>query len=238
MLNDFLKDFQIHADPTQAKHLQRFFRTAVGQYGEGDLFLGLKVPVTRKLVVKYFANLQLSDLEILLNSQVHEQRLAALLILVKKYENTKNQALKKQLVDFYLENLARANNWDLVDLSAPKILGDYLLHQPRAERKILYQLVKAENLWYKRTAIVATQTLIKNYQYEDTLNLSLLLLTHSHDLIHKAVGWMLREVGKKDQVLLENFLQVNYQKISRTTLRYAIERFETKKRLAFLKANF
>lgn len=238
MLKNIQKDLQDGSSSINAKILQRFFKTGAGQYGEGDIFLGLKVPEVRKIVAKYFDDIDLIDLKVLLSSQIHEYRLTALLILVKKYEKTKNPLIKKQLADFYLENLERANNWDLVDLSAPRILGDFLFHQEKKEREILYQLAISTNLWRQRVAIVSTYSLIKKGQFEDTLKISLLLLNHPHDLIHKAVGWMLRELGKKDQVLLENFLRENYQKIPRTTLRYAIERFEEEKRLKFLKATF
>lgn len=238
MLKNIQKDLQNSADSFQAKNLQRFFKTGAGQYGEGDVFLGLKVPEVRKIVAKYFAEIKLEDLKTLLNSQIHEYRLTALLILVKKYEKTRDLIIKKELVNFYLENLERANNWDLVDLSAPRILGDFLLNKGEKERDILYKLVNSSNLWRQRVAIISTFTFIRNGQFEDTLKISLLLLNHQHDLIHKAVGWMLRELGKKNQVLLENFLIENYQKIPRTTLRYAIERFEEKKRLKFLKASF
>ncbi len=238
MLENIQKDLQAGVNPIQAKNLQRFFKTGVGQYGEGDVFLGLKVPEVRNIAVKYFNDVEFADLKVLLDSQIHEYRLTALLILVKKYEKTKDPLIKKQLVDFYLENLERANNWDLVDLSAPRILGDYLFHQEEKEREVLYQLATSTNLWRQRVAIVSTYSLIKKGQFKDTLKISLLLLNHPHDLIHKAIGWMLRELGKKDQTLLENFLKENYQKIPRTTLRYAIERFEEKKRLQFLRATF
>lgn len=238
MLKNIQKDLQGGANKIQAKNLQRFFKTGAGQYGEGDIFLGLKVPEVRKIVDKHFNGVDLVELKVLLNSQIHEFRLTALLILVKKYEKTKNSLIKKQLVDFYLENLEKANNWDLVDLSAPRILGDYLFHKEEKEREVLYQLATSTNLWRQRVAIVSTYSLIKKGQFVDTLKISLLLLDHPHDLIHKAVGWMLRELGKKDRALLEGFLRENYQKIPRTTLRYAIERFEEEKRLGFLKATF
>ena len=161
MLGKIQKDLQDGSNPISAKILQRFFKTGAGQYGEGDIFLGLKVPEVRKIAVNYFNDVELADLKVLLDSQIHEYRLAALLILVKKYEKTKNSLIKKQLVDFYLENLERANNWDLVDLSAPRILGDYLFHQAKKEREVLHQLALSTNLWCQRVAIVSTYSLIK-----------------------------------------------------------------------------
>jgi 3-methyladenine DNA glycosylase AlkD len=238
MLEKLQKDLQSLADPIKAKFLQGFFKTGEGQYSAGDVFLGIKVPETRKIVAKYFKSLSLDDLKILLKSNFHEYRLAAWLVLVKKYEAAANKAAKKELVDFYLANLTRANNWDLVDLSAPRILGDFLLHAPLSERAILRRLAKSDNLWEQRVAIVATYTLIKGGELQDTLDISLLLLSHPHDLIHKAVGWMLRELGKKDQILLEKFLCQNYAQCPRTTLRYAIERFENEKGLQFLRGQF
>lgn len=238
MLVNIQKDLQNLADKEQAKNLQRFFKTGKGEYGEGDLFLGLKVPQVRKIVAKYYKTTELNDLEVLLFNNFHEIRLTAFLILVKKYEHAKNENEKKKIVDFYLANLERANNWDLVDLSAPRILGAYLLDKLSEDREVLYDLVSSSNLWRQRVAILATFTFIKNEQFTDVLKISLLLLNHQHDLIHKAIGWMLRELGKKDQFLLEKFLQENYKKIPRTTLRYSIERFEKEKRLKFLKGQF
>lgn len=234
MLKKIKKDLNDSANPVQAKILQRFFKTGLNQYGAGDVFLGLKVPTTRRIVAKHFQNLNLTEIKDLLESNIHEYRLAACLILVKKYEITKDQKLKQQIVDFYLANLDRINNWDLVDLSAPKILGHFLLH--KKDRNLLYDLAKKDHLWSQRVAIIATYTLIKDGQFEDTLKLSRLLLTHSHDLIHKAVGWMLRELGKKNQTLLEGFLLENYKNMSRTTLRYAIEKLAEPKRKFYLKA--
>lgn len=238
MLENIQKALQNLANPTQAKNLQRFFKTSLGQYGEGDIFLGLKVPQIRQIVSKYYKGTTLAEIKNLLLSDFHEARLTGFLILVKQYESTKDWQLKKELVNFYLANLERANNWDLVDLSAPKILGDYLLHQSKEERKVLYKLAISTNLWRQRVAILATFAFIKDDELDDAINISLLLLSHPHDLIHKAVGWMLRELGKKDQKLLEEFLKENYRKISRTTLRYSIEKFAESKRLTYLKGEF
>lgn len=237
MLKGIKKAFQDASDPEKAKILQGFFKTGKGQYGEGDVFLGLKVPETRKIVAKFWQETSFDEIDELLQSKIHEHRLGALLILVKKYEQAKDKKAKEEIVDFYLQHLECANNWDLIDLSAPRILGGFLLEKNKSERKILYKLVKSKNLWRQRAAIVGTYTLIKHGQLQDTLKISKLLLSHQHDLIHKAVGWMLRELGKKDQQVLEKFLNENYQQIPRTTLRYAIERFDEKLRLSFLRGH-
>lgn len=217
----------------QAQILQGFFKTGPGEYGEEDIFLGIKVPVQRQVVEKYYKDFSLSEITKLLRTKVHEYRLVALLILVAKF-NAKNisQADRKKIYDFYLKNTTFINNWDLVDLSTPNIVGVYLLDKPR---RILYKLAKSKALWERRIAVLATFTFIRNNDFKDTLRLSKLLLSDKHDLIHKAVGWMLREVGKRDQKILENFLNIHYQTMPRTMLRYAIERFEEKKRKYYMK---
>lgn len=206
---------------------QRFFKTGKGQYGEGDIFLGLSVPECREIAKKY-KEIDLEFLKSNLKSKFHEERLISLLILVEKYKENSD----KRIVDFYLDNLVSVNNWDLVDLSADKILGKYLIDK---DKKVLYDLSKSENLWEKRISIVSTYEFIKNNKFDDTLKISKILLKDKHDLIHKAVGWMLREIGKKDEKVLENFLKENYSKLPRTTLRYAIERFSKEKREKYLK---
>jgi len=214
----------------KAKILARFFKTGLGEYGEGDIFWGLAVPQQRQMAKK-FAHLSLKELKKLLLSKVHEHRLTALLILVAKFQKAKEKEQEK-IVNFYLENTKRVNNWDLVDLSAPKILGVYLL---KKNKSVLYQLARSENLWEKRMAIMTTFEFIKNNQFKDALKISKILLSAEDDLIHKAVGWILREVGKKDQVMEENFLKKHYQQMPRTMLRYAIEKFAESKRQACLK---
>lgn len=238
MLEETKNALQAKANQAQAIILQRFFKTAPGQYGEGDVFLGLKVPEVRKIVNEYYKNLSFTELDSLLQSNIHEYRLTALLVLVKKYETDRNSSKKAEIVDFYLKHLERANNWDLVDLSAPRILGEFLLDRDQKERTVLYDLAKSKNLWRQRVAIISTFSLIRAGQFKETLAVSLMLLNHPHDLIHKAVGWMLRELGKRDQQLLEDFLQKNYQQLPRTTLRYAIEKFDAKKKIDYLQANF
>ena len=217
------------ADKKQAAILAGFFKTGEGQYGAGDIFLGIKVPVQRK-VAREFENLSLADLQELLNNKIHECRLIALLILLSQYKKTADKD-KKKFVDFYLKNTKNINNWDLVDLSCPNILGDYLLDKPR---QILYKLAKSKNLWEKRISIISTFALIRQKEYNDTIKISEILLNDRHDLIHKAVGWMLREVGKRDQKILENFLQKHYKIMPRVMLRYAIEKFSINKRRKYL----
>lgn len=219
------KELEKLKDPKKAEILSRFFKTGNGEYGQGDIFLGISVPKQRQVAKKYI-NLDLEELQKLLSSKVHEHRLTALLILVFKYKRA-NEALKKKVFNFYLKNAKNINNWDLVDLSAPNVIGDFLLNK---DKLILYKLAKSKNLWEKRIAILSTYTFIKNNQFEDVLKISQILLKDSHDLIHKAVGWMLREVGKRDQKTEELFLKKHYQNMPRTMLRYAIERFSEEKR--------
>jgi len=218
------------ADFEKAAILQRFFKTGKGQYGEGDIFLGIIVPNTRK-IAKQFRDLPLSEIKKLLYSKIHEERLCTLLILVEKYTMV-NLEEKEKIFDFYIKHAKQINNWDLVDLSAPKIVGEYLM---KKDKKILYDFVVSKNLWEKRIAIIATFTFIKNKKYTDTCKIAEILLNDTHDLIHKAVGWMLREMGKRDMKVEETFLKKHYKKMPRTMLRYAIEKFPEEKRLMYLK---
>jgi len=227
-LQEIKEDLQSYASPEKAKILQRFFKTGKGEYGEGDVFLGLKVPETRKIAEKY-KELSLLDIQKLLDSKIHEHRLVGLLILVDKYEKSNN----KEIVDFYLANTKNINNWDLVDLTAHKILGHYLLDK---DRTLLYNLARSNDLWEKRISIISTFYFIKNNDFKDALKISEILLNDKHDLIHKAVGWMLREIGKRDQKAEEKFLKKYYKKMPRTMLRYAIEKFDEKKRKAYLRS--
>lgn len=226
-LENLRTDLQLLANPEKAKLLQRFFKTGKGEYGEGDIFLGVMVPEQRKVAKKY-SHIGLDEIQNLLQSKIHEHRLTAIFILILKYKTK-----RKEIVDFYLDNLQVINNWDLVDLSAPKILGDYLSDK---DRNILFQLARSNNLWEKRIAMLATAAFIRNNDFEDALNLSELLLNDSHDLIHKAVGWMLREIGKRDQKVEEKFLRKHYKTMPRTMLRYAIEKFDKDKREFYLKS--
>jgi len=227
-LLDLKKDLNTLGNPDQVKPLERFFKTGEGEYGEGDKFLGVSVPDQRKIAKRY-QDLSLDDVQKLLDSRIHEHRQVALIILTHQYKRSKD---KKKIADLYLKNTKNINNWDLVDISAPKILGDYLLDK---DRSVLYKLAKSKNLWEKRIAILSTYAFIKHAQFDDTLNISEILLNDKHDLIHKAVGWMLREVGKKNQAVEERFLRKHYKKMPRTMLRYAIEKFDEKKRKYYMK---
>jgi len=226
MLNNIKKEILSKSDSEKAKVYQRFFKTGIGEYGEGDVFVGLTVPKSREIAKKFF-NLELKEVKELLNSKIHEERLIGLLILVYNYPKN-----KKKIFDFYLENINRINNWDLVDLTADKIVGNYLIDK---DKKLLYKLAKSGNLWERRISIVSTFHFIKNNKFEDSLKLSEILLKDNHDLIHKAAGWMLREIGKRDQEVLERFLLKHYTEMPRTMLRYAIERFDGDKRRFYLR---
>lgn len=223
------KELRSLANPEKAKILQRFFKTGKGEYGEGDVFVGITVPEQRKLAKKYFKDLTLEDVQKLLSSKIHEERFTALEALNFMYEN--NIAKRKDIFDFYLDNTSRINNWDLVDTSAPYILGEYLFNR---NKSILFKLASSSNLWEKRIAIISTYYFIKQNRFEETLKVAELLLNDKHDLIHKAVGWMLREVGNKNFIAEENFLEKNYKKMPRTMLRYAIEKFPEEKRKSYL----
>lgn len=230
-LNKIKKELNLLKNPKQAEVLQRFFKTGHGQYGEGDLFWGIKVPEQRKIVKKYY-NISLKETEQLLKSKIHEYRLIALLILVKKFEITKIELEKKKIFDIYIKNKKFINNWDLVDLSAPNIVGNFLIDK---NRKILYEFAKSDHLWTKRIAMLSCFSFIRNNETKDTLKISEILLNDKHDLIHKAVGWMLRELGKRvSREIEEGFLKKHYKKMPRTMLRYAIERFDEKKRKFYM----
>jgi 3-methyladenine DNA glycosylase AlkD len=204
-----------------ALFLQRFFKTGIGQYGEGDVFLGIRVPVLRKLAKEYKA---LQPLEVLpvLQSFYHEERLFALIVLVNAFAKG-DETLRKQIYDLYLTNTKHINNWDLVDISAPNIVGAFLSD---ASKKPLYILAKSKNLWERRIAMLATFYFIRNNQFADTLKIAEILLRDKEDLIHKAAGWMLREVGKRDRKYAELFLKEHCREMPRTMLRYAIEKLE------------
>ncbi|TSC96213.1 MAG: putative DNA alkylation repair enzyme [Parcubacteria group bacterium Athens1014_10] len=224
------KELDKLSSPRQAKISQRFFKTNKGEYGEGDIFLGVKVPVQRK-IAKNYQSLSLQDIKTLLNSEIHEYRLTSLFILIAQYKK-ENARKKEKIFNLYLKNARQINNWDLVDLSAPNIIGDYLLDKPKI---ILLKLAKSKNLWEKRIAILATYAFIKNNKFNDALKISKILLNDNHDLIHKATGWMLREIGKRNQKIEERFLKKHYKKMPRTMLRYAIEKFDESKRKFYLK---
>ncbi len=208
----------------------RFFKTGKGQYGEGDQFIGITVPDTR-IVAEKFIHLSFPDIQSLLDSPIHEERLTALLILVGQYKKGDEQA-RKNIFDFYLKNTSRVNNWDLVDLSADKIVGAHL--EKEKNRKLLDTLSRSSNLWKKRIAIVSTFHFIRKNEFADTFRITDTLMKDSHDLLHKACGWMLREVGKRDEEELKAFLKKHYKIMPRTMLRYAIERFPPALRKKYL----
>lgn len=228
-IQSIISDLNKLKNKKRAEGSMRYFKTGKGQYGFGDVFLGLSVPEQRNISKKY-KDLPLPDLQKLLDSKIHEHRFTALRILVKQFENS-SEKIKEKIAKFYLKNSKRINNWDLVDTSAHYILGKHLLNK---NRKILYKLVKSKNLWEKRISIISTFAFIRENDFEDALKISKALLSDSHDLIHKAVGWMLREVGKKSEKVLEDFLDEYAKVMPRTTLRYAIERFNPEKRKKYL----
>lgn len=218
------------ADPVRAEHSKKFFKTGPGEYGEGDVFLGLKVPDTRK-VAQRFRDLPLADVRRLLRSPIHEYRLTALFILVRQFE-TADERGRKRIYDLYLKNTRYVNNWDLVDGSAHQIVGGYLVDK---DRGILLELAQSASLWERRIAIIATYHFIKRDDFASTVTIAEHLVADKEDLIHKAVGWMLREVGNRDRAVEERFLAKHYQHMPRTMLRYAIERFPERRRQAYLK---
>ena len=235
MPKKLIKELKKLSNKKQAESLKKFFKTEKGQYGEGDIFLGVKVPIQRKICSKY--DFELKDIQQLLNSKIHEHRLCALFSLISKYKKA-NKIERGRIFNFYLKNAKKINNWDLVDLSAPNIVGDYLLKNTQII-KILEKLAHSKNLWEKRIAIVSTSQFIREGEHlDEVLKISEILLKDKHDLIHKAVGWMLRELGKKDLLALECFIRMYYKKMPRTTLRYAIERFPEKKRKEYLKGKW
>ncbi len=219
-------------DPKKAKILEGFFKTRPGEYGEGDRFLGVNVPSLRGIAKKY-KGLTLSEIDQLLSSPIHEERLTSLLVLVQKYSKSQEYE-KKEIVEYYLRNAGRINNWDLVDLSAPQILGAFLLSEKN--RRVLYKFSKSKNLWERRISIITTLTFIRNDQFDDALEISAILLNDKHDLVHKAVGWMLREVGNRNISREELFLREHYRNMPRTMLRYAIEKFPERRRRAYLES--
>jgi len=206
-----------------------FFKTGPGQYGEGDKFIGLTVPQSRVLAIKY-KDLTFPDLTQLLRSPIHEERLIALLILIEQFGHA-DPVTQQKIYSFYLKSTKYINNWDLVDLSAPNIVGFYLF---KNSRKILFKLAKSKNLWERRIAIISTFYFIRFKQFEETIKISEILMNDSHDLIQKAVGWMLREMGKKNEGVLIKFLNKYYKKMPRTSLRYAIERLKPKQKTFYM----
>ena len=233
-MSNILKEQIIaHADPSQVEGLMRFFKTGPGQYGEGDKFLGIKVPVTRSVVKECWKDVGFTELEECIMSEYHEIRLAALLTLVQIFAHAKkNPELQEQCVDFYLSHTDRINNWDLVDLSCYELIGSWLLDK---DRTLLYDLARnGQNIWEQRIGMVSTMQFIRHGQTADTYAIADILLNHKHDLIQKAVGWLLREAGKRDADELRRWLQPRANTMPRTALRYAIEKFPDSERRSWL----
>ena len=232
-MNRLLTEMLSCADPSQVEGLMRFFKTGPGQYGEGDSFLGIKVPVTREVVKRCWKESGFEDLEECIASDYHEVRLAALLALVEIFSHAKkDEALRRKCVDFYLSHTDSINNWDLVDLSCYPLLGTWLLDK---DRSLLYDLARSgRTIWERRIGIVSTMQFIRHGQLDDSFAIADILLHHPHDLIHKAVGWLLREAGKRDKARLEAFLAPRCREMPRTTLRYAIEKFPDSERRKYL----
>lgn len=225
-MEDLLKELKSAGDKNFAAHHARFFKTAPGQYGEGDKFLGLRVPQTRAIAVKY-KHLPFKDVETLLHNEYHEVRLAALCILTEKFKTEPDRTVR-----VYLKNTSYINNWDLVDLSAPQILGKYFLDK---DLGTLRSLANGKNLWEERIAMVSTLAFIRKNDFGPVKEFAEFFLTHKHDLMHKAAGWMLREAGKKNERVLIEFLDEHYQKMPRTMLRYALERLSPAKKAHYMK---
>ena len=221
------------ADPERAAHSARYFRTGPGDYGEGDRFLGIRVPVLRAQVKKCDAT-SLDDIRALLMSSFHEERLFALLLLVRRFARGDEEE-KAAVFDLYLKNISRINNWDLVDSSASHIVGGYLESR---DKRLLYRLAKSASVWERRIAVISTFRFIRNDQFDDSLKLASLLLDDEEDLIHKAVGWMLREIGKRNAAIEKAYLRAYYRNMPRTMLRYAIEKFPEQERKKYWRVKF
>lgn len=227
---EILEELISLADEDQAKHLQRFFKTGKDEYGEGDLFLGINVPTVRAVAKKYYQDISLEEIDLLIKNPYHEVRFLSLMLLVFIYEKTEQQ---KEIFELYLKNVQYINNWDLVDLSAPKIIGRFV-HENKTPQHI-YKLANSGHLWSERISVVSQYYLIKKGDFSLILELSEKFLTHKHDLMHKAVGWMLREMGKVDEIPLYVFLDKYHKTMPRTMLRYSIERLSKDKKAHYMK---
>ena len=219
------------AEKEIAQHSLRFFKTGKGEYGYGDIFLGVRAPKIR-LIAKKHIDISIADMKTLIQSKYHEERLLGLIILVNKYSKNRDKKTRNQLYKIYVSSFKYINNWDLVDVTCPHVIGKHLMDK---DRSILYAWAKTEDLWTKRIAIVSTHCFIRKNELKDTFKIAEILLHDTHDLIHKAVGWMLREAGKRDIEKEEDFLKKHYRTMPRTMLRYAIERFPEPKRQKYLK---
>ncbi|MEX1190770.1 MAG: DNA alkylation repair protein [Brumimicrobium sp.] len=233
MITDrILKMLENSAEPERLEVLKKFFKSEKGEYAEGDVFIGVTVPNQRNIAKQFFKEITLDELQKLINNEIHEVRSTALFILVLKFQKLKFESRKKKIVEFYLKNLDYVNHWDLVDSSAYKILGPHLLDK---NKKLLYDLAYSDHLWRQRISIITTLYFIKKNRFYDTLELAKILINHEHDLIHKAVGWMIREVGNRDFDIAYSFLIEHYKTMPRTMLRYAIEKFDKSLRKDFLR---
>lgn len=230
VIDKLISDLQKEKNPEKARLLSRFFKTGKGEYGEGDQFLGIKVPIQRIIAKKYFAAIDLPEIKKLLKSKIHEHRFTALIILMLKAKCA-DQKTRKEYFDFYLDNTAFINNWDLVDVTCRDIIGNYLLDR---DRSVLHSLARSKNIWKKRIAIISTFAFIAKNDFKDSLKIAEILVYDEHDLIHKAVGWTLREIGKRNQKIEEEFLKKYYKTMPRTALRYAIEKFSKKRKDFYL----
>ena len=225
-----LAEIKSFADEEKAKHLQRFFKTGAGDYGQGDLFLGLNVPTMRSIAKKYYNETSIEEIDKMIKSPYHEERMVALFLMVFIYEKIHEQ--KTQIFKLYLSNVQHINNWDLVDLSAPKIIGNYIYENKNHDE--IYKLANVDHLWSNRIAVVSTYYFIKKGDFSHILELSEKFLTHKHDLMQKAVGWMLREMGKMDIEPLYGFLDKHHKTMPRTMLRYSIEKLTDEKRKFYM----
>lgn len=232
-VDDIKQALEILSIPEKAEFFPKFFKTGKGEYGEGDVFIGVTVPDQRSVAKEFYSKISLEELGELLSSKIHEHRLTALLILVYKFEKTKDKIEQKQIIDFYLNHTKHINNWDLVDTSCYKILGRYCFENQ--DYKILEKLSDSKNMWEMRMAIVGTMHHIKKGQFELTKTFAFKNLKHPHDLMHKANGWLLREMGKMDEKELLDFLNLHYKEMPRTCLRYAIEKLDEELRQDYLK---
>lgn len=229
MEEEIINEIKSYANEKFAIHHSHFFKTGEGEYGEGDLFLGLKVPTVRLISKKYFKEINLTQINILIKNPFHEVRLAAIIMLVLKYKKAEKKE-KEKIFNLYLKNINYINNWDLVDLSAPYIVGPFVF----GSNKKLWELAKTDHLWSQRISVLATFYFIREGSYQTTLDLSKYFLTHKHDLIHKATGWMLREIGKRNINVLYSFLDEHHKVMPRTMLRYSIEKLPQEKRKAYM----
>jgi len=240
--NNILKDLKKVSSKERATNSSRFFKTGKGEYGEGDVFVGIRTPDIRKISKQYLKELTLVDLDFFFHNKIHEYRLFAVISLTYMYEDTKKipderikEKRREEIFNYYVKNCKWVNNWDLVDVSAPKIVGEFLKNKERDKRrKILYDFVRSDNLWDQRIAIVSTYVFIKEGEFKEILELSKLLMNHKHNLIHKALGWMLREVGKKNEGILKIFLDDYANKMPRTMLKYSVERLNDEDRQRYL----